>query len=205
MVKQKCTDDSSAIGWQSPVCRLHSPCSALQGAEQSRFSLDIWHSTRASPLPIRPPTHLHPSPIQTLLAINKQLKCQPVPGKSPRQLHPIQQVQEQLPCTVLEQVSINHEPGYTPGIPPATLWSSCQWMACRLEHCYLTVSPGCSQHHTNIKSLSVHTKHYIGMIQSCINQPSPNLTFPLWAFLGKLLLDTDTQLGFAQIPKLDGA
>lgn len=78
------TGSGLAMEWQSPAVHLGSPCSTLRGAEQSCFTLDICHATRASPLPIRPPTHLHPSPVQTLLAINKQWKCQPVSGKSPQ-------------------------------------------------------------------------------------------------------------------------
>lgn len=97
VARQEGTGGGLAVGWQSPACHLRSPRPALQGAEQSCFSLGIWHATRASPLPIRPPTHLHPSPIQTLLVINKQSKCQPAPGKSPRQPHAIQRAQEQLP------------------------------------------------------------------------------------------------------------
>ena len=179
-----------AIGWQSPACCLRSPLSALQGAEQSRFSLGIWHATRASPLPIRPPTHLHPSPIQTLLAINKQSKCQPAPGKSPRQLHPIWRVQEQLPRAIPAQASTEHGPGHGLGIPPATPWSSCQWLACTPEQCYPAVSPGCSQHDTSTKSLSVHTTHYVGMIQhynkGLFQLPSPKLpNFPSLGFCRK--------------------
>lgn len=172
-----------AIGWQSPACCLHSPHSALQGAEQSRFSLGIWHATRASPLPIRPPTHLHPSPVQTLLMINKQSKCQPAPGKSPRQLHPIRRVREQLPCAVPAHTTTDHGRGHGLGIPPATLWSSCQWLPCRPERCYLAASPGCFQHHTITKSLSVHTTHHIGTIQhrdkGLFQLPSPEFpSFP---------------------------
>lgn len=111
------------------VAEPSSPYSALWGAEQSCFTLDIWHTTRASPLPIRLPTHLHPSPTQTPLAINKQLKCQPVPGKSPRQLHQIQWAWN----SCLGQSWCREALSWTrawPGIPPAPLWSSGQCLAC---------------------------------------------------------------------------
>lgn len=110
-----------------------SPRSALRGAEQSSLPLGIWHTTRASPLPIRPPTHLHPSPIQTLSAINKQCKCQPVPRKSPRQLCPIQWPQEQLSCTVPEQKETKQGSEHGLCIPPGTLHSSCQQLTSRSE------------------------------------------------------------------------
>lgn len=199
------------MGWQSPARHLHSPRSALQGAEQSCFSLGIWHATRASPLPIRPPTHLHPSPIQTLLAINKQSKCQPAPGKSPRQLHPIRRAQEQLPRTVLAQASTEHGPGHGPGIPPATSWSSCQWLACRGQSSATLLRPKAALCITSTPKASVSAQratltHFNTAIRGFSSCLAPSfLTSLLWAFVGKLLLDTDTQLDFAQIPKLDVA
>lgn len=84
---QRCWGHHGPVGGLAPMAEPSSP--SPSGAEQPCFSLGSWHATRASPLPIRPPTHAHPSPIQTLSAINKQWKCQPAPGKSPRQLHPI--------------------------------------------------------------------------------------------------------------------
>lgn len=132
MSRQEDTHSGLATEWQSPARHLRSPHPALWGAEQSRFTLDIWHTTRSSPLPIRPPTHLHPSPIQTPLAINKQLKCQPVPGKSPRQLHPTQRAWKQLSRAVLVQ-RVPSWTGAWPDIPPAPLWSSGQCLACVSE------------------------------------------------------------------------
>lgn len=181
-----------AMAWQSPAGHLHSPHSALRGAEQSCSSLDICHATRASPLPIRPPTHLHPSPVQTLLAINKQWKCQPVPGKSPRQLYPIQQAWEQLPQAVLVQGSTKLGQVMARN-SPALLWFSGQCLACVPK--LLSASP---QHQ---KHRCPHDTQFNVVIRGF---PS-FLTFLLHAFVGKLLLDTKTQLDCAQMPKLDVA
>lgn len=108
---RRCWGHHSPLGGLAPMAEPSSPSPA--GAEQPCFSLGSWHATRASPLPIRPPAHAHPSPIQTLSAINKQWKCQPAPGKSPRQLHPIWQAQEGLPHTVLVGASTQGGPGHS--------------------------------------------------------------------------------------------
>lgn len=209
MARQEGMHGGLAIGWQRPACRLHSPRSALRGAEQSRFSLGIWHTTRASPLPIRPPTHLHPSPIQTLLAINKQLKCQPVPGKGPRQLHPIcrrrnsclmQSPHRQAPSMDQDTGRASHQP---PCGPPASGWLAGQSSVTLCPQAALSITPApkasMSTQHTMLARFNTAIRGF----SSCL---APSfLTFLLWAFVGKPLLDTDTQLDFAQIPKLDVA
>lgn len=190
VARQEGTRGGLAIGWQSPACRLCSP----RSAEQSRFSLGIWHTMRVSPLPIRPPTHLHPSPIQTLLAINKQSKCQPAPGKSPRQLHPIQRAREQLPRAVPAQASHELGLGYGPGIPSATPPSqSSATLPCPQAAFSITPAP---------KASASTQDTLLAQVKASGSHLAPSfLTFLLWDFEGKLLIDTNTQ--FAQIPEVD--
>lgn len=173
--KSEATESVQAGGHSQWPFHELSPRSALRGAEQSCFTLDICHATRASPLPIRPPTHLHPSPVQTLPAVNKQWKCQPVPGESPRQLHPTRQAWEQLPWAALVQGNTQLEQSMARHSTSPLCSSGRIWL----------VSPGCFQHHPSTKSLGVPTTHYTDTIQPCSKGLSQLPNFPAPGFCRK--------------------